>query len=93
MADRRVLRYEIPVDDQWHVLDLPRGPIVHVASRRPDVVEFWAIDAADGITLPPRAFRVFGTGQPLPPAAGKHIGTAITAGGALVWHLMERDDG
>jgi hypothetical protein len=88
---RRILRYEVPVDDEWHTFDLPRGPIVHVACRERAVVEFWQLDAGDGLRLPPRAFCVFGTGQPLPPAAGRHIGTAFDAGGALVWHLMEHD--
>jgi hypothetical protein len=90
VAERRILRYEVPVDDQWHVIDLPRGPILYVACRVADVVEFWALDAADGITLT-RAFRVFGTGQPLPRAVGRHIGTAFAAGGRLVWHLMEHE--
>ncbi len=90
MSQRRILRYEVPVDSDWHVLDLPRGPIVHVASRTPDVVEFWLLDQGDDFTLT-KAFQVFGTGQPIPPVAAEHRGTAIAAGGSLVWHLMEHE--
>lgn len=84
----RVLRYGIPVDDRWHALQLS-GPIVHVATRDPNLVELWAINTNE----PPstRGFRVFGTGQPLPPDVA-HIGTALTAGGQLVWHLFEAVD-
>lgn len=81
---QRVLRYEVPVDDRDHWLDLP-GPIVHVATRRPDVVELWASTIGTPAT---RRFRVYGTGHEVPLAAA-HVATAIVPGGALVWHLME----
>ena len=83
---KRILRYEVPVDDQWHVHDLA-GPIVHVAARDPRVVEFWALDE-DGWTRDSE-FRVFGTGHPLPEGRLVHHGTVIVADGRLVWHLIE----
>lgn len=88
MASTSVIhRFEVPVDDRWHFLDLPRG-IQHVATRRRDVVEVWAYtrQASDQPFL--RQFRVYGTGQPMPPAT-THIATAIAPGGDLVWHLIE----
>jgi hypothetical protein len=86
---RQVFRYEVPADDHWHTVELS-GPILHVAARRPDVVEFWAQTGA-GLTQA-RTFRVFGTGHPLPPGVAlAHRGTALAAGGALVWHLFERN--
>lgn len=88
-SERSVFRYPVPVDDQWHTVALS-GPIVHVACRDSDaIVEFWAISGAESECL--RAFRVFGTGHPLPPAATTHVGTAFAAGGALVWHLFEHE--
>jgi hypothetical protein len=80
-----IYRYEIPVDDHWHPLQLS-GAILHVASRNPRVVELWAVESG-GLTKT-RGFRVFGTGQPLPDNV-QYIGTAIPPGGQLVWHLME----
>lgn len=81
-------RYEIPVDDRWHDLPLA-GPIYHVACRQPDTVELWALDSDGAPTW--REFRVFATGQPLPPEQDlHHVGTALTADGRLVWHLLER---
>lgn len=84
----RIFRYEIPVDDRWHTVRLP-GPIVHVATRRPDAVEVWATTAGFGpydVDL-----TVVGTGQPYPADPEIiHVGTAIIPGGALVWHLLRR---
>lgn len=82
-----IYRYEVPVDDHWHVIPLS-GAVLHVGSRTPDVVEFWALQSGGPII--PRMFRVFGTGQPLPDRPLRHCGTAMAAGGALVWHLMEQ---
>lgn len=82
----RILRYEIPVDDQWHTLSFP-GRVLHVAARQPDTVEVWALSGGGVFE---RQFRVFGTGHPLPTEPMRHVGTTVAAGGALVWHLFER---
>lgn len=81
-----VFRYEIPVDGEWHDLELS-GQILQVASRKPDLVELWAFQGAD---LPrARRLQAFGTGQPLPEdTAVLHVGTALAPGG-FVWHLFE----
>lgn len=89
-----IFRYEIPVDDQWHDLDL-YGPIVHIACRRPDTVEVWAVHhdhpPHPGVARISSAYRAVGTGQPIPGRRGfwQHIGTCIAPGGDLVWHLIK----
>lgn len=80
-------RYEVPVDDRWHELRLS-GAVLHVACRRFDVVELWALHS-NGPELR-RAFRAVGTGQPLPDEPTRHVGSALAAEGRLVWHVMER---
>ncbi|HEY6114673.1 MAG TPA: hypothetical protein VI172_01830 [Candidatus Dormibacteraeota bacterium] len=91
----RMLRYEVPVDDQWHTFDVPAMTrIQHLVSRRPEVVEFWAelwepLDGEEPLTTP-RTFRVYGTGQPYDPRNLDYKGTALAAGGQLVWHLFEQ---
>ncbi|MWA08754.1 DUF7352 domain-containing protein [Streptomyces sp. BA2] len=82
---RTIYRYEIPVDDQWHALDLT-GDVVHVDCRDIYVVELRAIHT-DG-PASRRGFRAYGTGHPTPDDV-EHVGTAIAPGGHLVWHLME----
>lgn len=81
-----IYRYEVPVDDKWHEIDLS-GPIVHVAGRRTSVVEFWAFN--QGSLARRRAFRVYGTGQPLDDDCGMHVGTVVHP--TLVWHLFSRN--
>lgn len=80
-----VFRYEVPVDDAWHQIELS-GPIVKVACRNGvrDVVHVWAL-AGTGATFLAR-LRVFGTGHQVPDEA-VYRGTAIAE--PLVWHLFE----
>jgi hypothetical protein len=81
-------RYEIPVDDQWHIHKLSDGGILHIAARNPEIVEFWAVHNPASQQRP-RRFRIYGTGQPLPDGPFTWHGTTITANGHLVWHLIE----
>lgn len=88
----RILRYEIPVDDQWHTLPIG-GQIVHVGTRHADIVEIWVRDFQHAAHQLHRTFRVFATGQPIEGVTGFspiHRGSAITPGGAFVWHLFEK---
>jgi hypothetical protein len=87
-AVRRVLRYEVSVDDQWHRIEYP-GTVVHVDARNPRIVEFWTVDDPYWPVTNCREFRVHGTGHPID-HDGDWVGTAVTAGGALVWHLFVR---
>lgn len=103
MTERNVLRWEIPVDDQWHVPPFV-GSIVHIASRDPFKVEIWT---SPDVSV---ARTTTGTGKILEerisgwstkpnerefkvfgtghPVEGLYHGTAVI--GALVWHLFSR---
>jgi hypothetical protein len=81
----RVVRWTVPVDDQPHVLPLS-GAVLHVASRQAGEVDLWTRDSG-GPTID-RTFQVVGTYHPYP-SDWTHVGTAVTASGAFVWHLME----
>jgi hypothetical protein len=87
-ADRRMFRYVVPVDDQPHVVPLSHGPVA-VAAIGPHLasVEFWA-EHTEGAPQARRAFRVFGTGHPLPEGA-KWVGTCPRLPSGIVWHLYE----
>lgn len=82
----KIYRYEIPVDDQWHGVEL-NGVITGIGSRRSDVIEFWSVHTDEPSEA--RSFRAFGTGQELEDVAKVH-GSAVTNGGLFVWHLAER---
>jgi hypothetical protein len=85
--DRKVFRYEVPVDGNAHVFALTGDPVA-VAAVGDNGVEFWAEHdwrKEPGLS---RAFRVFGTGQPLPEDV-TWAGTCQRSPGGLVWHLYE----
>lgn len=83
---RRVFKWDVPVDDDWH--EIGSGPVVLVACQsRADVVQVWT-DEPDSENYKVRAVRVYGTGQPVP-LFDEHLGSVVTAMGALVWHVFE----
>lgn len=96
-TQRRILRFEIRVDDKLH--EIAAGDVVLVSEYRgrnlggdaSERVEVW-VDA----TLPERwpteqgdvrRVQVFGTGQRLPRNAGAWVGSAVS--GPFVWHVLE----
>jgi hypothetical protein len=81
----RILRFEVPVDDRFHPIQVPRNGVLHVGCRNEAFVEFWIRENHSGTEM--RAYQVFGTGQPIPEGAA-YEGTAIAPGGRLVWHLL-----
>lgn len=98
MTTRAVYKYNVPVDGATHLFVIP-GPstLIHVDCQgASDVVQFWTevpIDTPHG-DHDHRLFQVFATGQVIPEDDDpsrywKHVGSALTAGGALVWHLYE----
>lgn len=94
---RRMLRHEVPIDNQPHEFDLGGNPL-HVGARRigvngPWAVEFWAEGYLDTETLAVgatfrRRFQVYGTGHALPEDA-RWRGSAERTPDGLVFHLYE----
>lgn len=94
MSEKRVYKHAVPVNDQWHTLELT-GPIVHIdikedpyqpASAAVDVC-VWA-ENGQWTTAQLRKVRVFGTGQDIPHAL-LHIGSTVDQKSGMVWHLYE----
>jgi hypothetical protein len=83
---RRMFRYAVPVDDRAHVIRLTSRPVAVAVAEGGLSVEFWA-EYADGAPVTDRAFRVFGTGHPLPDGA-QWAGTCPRTPDGLVWHLF-----
>lgn len=97
MSERRMLRYEIFVEDGPQTVNL-QGPVLHVAASRGGgewvtrpVVEFWA-EGDPSRRGEQCTFQVFGTGHRLPEGAVWRGTTARTPEG-LVWHLYELTKG
>lgn len=82
-----VWKYDVPVDDQVHVVDMPPGFVIGVACQRPNCVTFWAEVDSDA-PVASRSFVVIGTGH-IVPDESIHLGIAFD--GPFVWHLYEVD--
>lgn len=87
---RTVYRYQVPVDDRAHEIEL-RGPLLTVGCRSIYTVEFWAWHDDD---VPPSTgrYQVYGTFHEIP-AGALWCGTAVAPGGQLVWHLFKLPGG
>ena len=83
----RVYRYEVPVDDRFHLVQIEGDPL-YVACRQIDVVEFWAMSNDDDASWVRRSFTVVGTGHSFEEGL-LYWGTAVAPGGQPVWHLLE----
>lgn len=91
---KRVLKWSIPVDDQPHTIG--GGPVLRAECQSaPDAVQLWTVEDAlnvheDGqpCLCGGREVQVVGTGQQFP-STWFPIATALAAGGALVWHVIE----
>jgi hypothetical protein len=84
-----VLKWNVPVDDDWH--EIGAGPVVLVACQSTvDVVQVWT-DEGDVESVRRRSVRVYGTGHEVP-LFDEHLGSVMTAGGALVWHLFAKTE-
>lgn len=81
-GELRVLRWSVPVDDDWHPIG--GGKVLHVASRIRGVVDVWTLEGSAPSSR--RTVRVYGTGHWIHPRDVVHYGTALD--GDLVWHLF-----
>lgn len=88
---RTVLKWTVPVDDQWHPIG--DGKVLHVTSQfgKRDEVQVWTeqeLDQDQRVYIrKPRGALIIGTGHKVPEGA-EHIGSVVplSAGGHLVWH-------
>ena len=88
MAARMV--WKVPLTDPVEVVRLPLGAwTVHVAQQDPERPwpTVWVEVDPDQPEIDVM-FQVVGTGQPIATGA-HHVGSVLTAGGALVWHVYE----
>ena len=84
---RTVWKYELELVDEWQNRPMPRGStVVHVSAQHNKPC-LWA-EVTSEFTLADRWFMVEGTGHPVE-HDGRYVGTALTHGGDLVWHVFE----
>lgn len=84
---RTVHKYGIQVDDSLQDIQMPKdSTILHVDQQRNDLF-LWAEVRTDRKTET-RTFIVHGTGHSID-HDGHYVGTVMSAGGQLVWHVYE----
>lgn len=89
-TDRVVLKWTVPVDDEWHPVGA--GPVTHVECiESPTTVQVWTLEPVREDLRKTRHARVYGTGNPLPPR-GELIGSATYPMSmyqtVAVWHVV-----
>jgi hypothetical protein len=87
ITDRAMFRYEVPIDDEAHKFRLRGNPVAVAMATSGRAVEFWAEHDTSQSECD-QAFRVYGTGHPLP-ADAEWVGTCPRTPDGLVWHLFE----
>lgn len=85
MTSIRVLKWAVPVDDQFHPIG--GGKVVHVSTLDAvSPVYIWTeeeVDKFETVHPPTRHTCIYGTGHSIPPLL-EHIGTTVF--GSMVWH-------
>lgn len=82
---KRVLKWNVLVDDKTH--EIGAGKVVHVACQHDfSLVQVWTEEFDSPGSSTKRKVKVYGTGGDVPDFHD-HIGSVVTAGGALVWHV------
>lgn len=98
----RVLKWPVPIDDQWH--EIGPGPVALVAKlpvhhdylpAGPETAAVWTIEDEDKFRIQDvfpevprrvRIARVYGTGHDVPAPPFDHLGSYVS--GLLVWHVF-----
>ena len=81
-----VYKYEISFVDEFLIEMRRYAKLLHVDVQH-GVPYVWAF-VVPTEPMMKRRFRLAGTGHPLE-IIGAHVGTFLTAGGDLVWHLFD----
>lgn len=89
---RKIWKYPLnTVDEQ--IVRLPKGAILLTVATIHDNVCMYALVDPNEQVCEPRIIRLYGTGHELKEddttVSHRYLGSCITMGGALVWHVFE----
>ena len=98
---KRILKFVLPIDARPYRIPMwKQDKVIHVAEQH-GAVTLWAEVTVSGYAaeggrgpnvgdlLPSRLFVVLATGDEIHFTRYAHVGTAVCAGGSLVWHVYE----
>jgi len=86
---KTVWKFDFEITDRFEIAMPKYAGVLHVGLQH-DKPRMWALvdPHADKIT---RKFRVFGTGHAIPDEELTFIGTFLSHGDNLVWHIFEEN--
>lgn len=85
----RIFKYVLEITGS-QVMDLPEGSKILSAMAQRDEVVLYALVDDDVQTTCGHMIRIVGTGHPFPDCHEHYyLGTVMTHGGSLVWHVFE----
>lgn len=85
-SSRTVYKYVLPVEDTVEVIMPDGAEVLHIGDQAGTIC-LWALVDPDAPRVS-RWLRIAGTGHPIAGAV-RHLGSVVTYGGALVWHVFE----
>jgi hypothetical protein len=85
-------KFPFLIGDEVRVL-MPKGARIlsvdQQAMTRSDMLQLWAQVDLNEQSMAERKLLVYGTGHKMLAEPGRFIGTVLTQGGALVWHIYD----
>lgn len=88
LPNARVWKFPLKITDIQNVM-MPEGARVLTVQMQHGELCMWALVNPDA-PKQRREIEVIGTGNPMPDAVRRYIGTAQQLGGQLIWHVFER---
>lgn len=83
---KQVWKFSVPVQDGNFIYQLPKGAqFLSAQNQGSELQSWWLVDLAEP-ALELRAFRIFGTGHPVP---SEYVYLATVQQDRFVWHLFE----
>lgn len=87
VKEMQIWKFNLDITDRVEI-SMPKGAVRLSVALQHGRLALWAlVDINAEIT--PRYFRIFGTGHPVEGDYLNFIGTVLTDGGSLVWHVFE----
>lgn len=81
--------WKFELKQSYQEVEMPVGANLLSVDQQKEIICLWAEVDPDA-KREFRSFEIFGTGHSIKPGQRKFLGTVLTRGGELVWHVFER---
>lgn len=84
-----IWKFKLEIEDEQTVMMPMQAKVLSVAEQGGDLCLWAMVDPINRVE--PRRVRIVGTGHEMFWSEGKFVGTVLTEGGRLVWHVFVED--